>query len=66
MDIQKILREGMDWIHLGQDREKWRAVMNAVMTLVCHQMWGNSSLGEGSLVFQEILYWLGLDGKMHA
>ena len=42
MDIQKILREGMDWIDLGQDREKWRAVMNAVMTLVYHQMWGNS------------------------
>ena len=66
MDIQKILREGMDWIDLGQDREKWRAVINAVMTLVCQQMRGISWLGEGSLVFQEILYWLGLDGKMHA
>jgi hypothetical protein len=24
---------GMDWIHLAQDRDKWMAVMNAVMNL---------------------------------
>jgi hypothetical protein len=24
---------GMGWIDLGQDRDKWRAVMNAIMNL---------------------------------
>jgi len=25
--------EGMDWIHLAQDRDKWRAVVDTVMDL---------------------------------
>jgi hypothetical protein len=25
--------EGMDWLHLAQDKERWRAVVNAVMNL---------------------------------
>jgi hypothetical protein len=24
---------GVEWIHLGQDRGRWRAVVNAVMNL---------------------------------
>ena len=31
MDFQEV-RSGMDWIALVQDRYRWRAVVNAVMT----------------------------------
>jgi hypothetical protein len=33
MDLMKIGREGVDWIHLVQDWDRWRAVVNAVMNL---------------------------------
>jgi hypothetical protein len=26
-------REGVDWMHLAQDSDKWRAVVNTVMNL---------------------------------
>ena len=31
MDLQKVGCEGIDWIDLAQDRNRWRALVNAVM-----------------------------------
>ena len=33
MNIQKVGCGSMDWIELTQDRDRWRALLNAVMNL---------------------------------
>jgi hypothetical protein len=33
MDVRRIEWDGMDWIDLAQDSERWRAVVNMVMKL---------------------------------
>jgi hypothetical protein len=33
MDLQKVGFEGMDWIELAQDKDRWWACVNAIMNL---------------------------------
>jgi hypothetical protein len=34
MDLHEVGCEGKDWIELAQDKDKWRALLNAVMNLL--------------------------------
>jgi hypothetical protein len=33
MDLREISWEGLDWMHLDQDKDQWWAVVNRVMNL---------------------------------
>jgi hypothetical protein len=33
MDLKEIVWEGVDWMHLAQNRDQWRAVVNTVVNL---------------------------------
>jgi hypothetical protein len=33
MDLGEIVFGDVDWIHLAQDRDRWRALVNTVMSL---------------------------------
>jgi hypothetical protein len=42
IDLREIGWSGMDWIDLAEDRDQWRALVNTVMNVRVHKMFGNS------------------------
>jgi len=41
IDLQEVGWEGMDWIDLAQDRDRWRALVNVVINLSITKNTGN-------------------------
>jgi hypothetical protein len=44
MDLGEMGWDNVDWIDLAQDRGKWRALVNAVISLRFHTMLGGSQV----------------------
>ena len=42
MDLQEVGWGHLGWIDLAQDRNRWQTLVNAVMNLRVHKMWGIS------------------------
>jgi len=35
-DLKEILRDGVDWIYLAQEKKEWQVILNTVMNILIH------------------------------
>jgi len=53
LDLQEVGCGDTDWIKLAEDSDRWRAIVNAIITFVFHKMQGISQLAENWLASQK-------------
>jgi hypothetical protein len=46
MDLTEVGWKRLDWIHLAQERDQWRALVNRVKNFVFHKGWGIFCAGD--------------------
>jgi len=46
MDLREIGRQGVEWMHVVQDRHQWRALLNTAMNFRIPKRWGISWLSD--------------------
>ena len=54
MDLEEVVWGGMDWNHVAQNRDEWRAVVNAVLSIRIPSNAGNFSIA-ALLASQEVI-----------
>jgi hypothetical protein len=57
MDLTNIMWEGVDWLHLSQDRNWWQALVNTVMNIQFHKSHGISCLSDYQLLKKDSTSW---------
>jgi hypothetical protein len=58
MNLTEIGLEGVDWIHLAQDRDQWRTLVNMIMNLMVLQKPGNFLTSSVTISFHGVSYLL--------